>query len=136
MDDIFIFVFELALIPAIMLFYGRKIMKKPPKNKNSFFAYRTDRATKNDETWGFAHRYIGRLWFRLGIATAVITVIVMIWAYTQGEQTMNLTAGIVCVAHLIPLILPIFPTERALKKCFDRYGNRIDFDDKVDKDYT
>lgn len=136
MEDIQFLIFELALIPVIMICFGLKFMKAPPKNKESFFAYKTDRATKNDETWTFAHRYIGWLWFRLGIATAVITAIIMVWAFLQGGATAEITAGTVCIAHLIPLVLSIFLTERALKKCFDQYGNRIDFDDKVDKDYT
>ncbi|MCY6372198.1 SdpI family protein [Clostridium ganghwense] len=40
-------------------------MKKPPKEINSTFGYRTTMSSKNKDTWNFAHRYAGIVWFIL-----------------------------------------------------------------------
>lgn len=53
------------LLPVIMLFFGRCFQRKPPETINGVYGYRTARSMKSQQTWDFAHRYCGRLWFRL-----------------------------------------------------------------------
>lgn len=54
------------LLPAIMIISGGYFMKKAPKEINYIFGYRTNMSMKNKDTWEFAHKYMGKLWFRLG----------------------------------------------------------------------
>ena len=101
------------LFPAIMIISGGYFMKKAPKEINYIFGYRTNMSMKNKDTWEFAHKYMGKLWFRLGWMLIPISVIPMLFVIGKGEDIV-----------LIILIAPIFPTEKALKKTFDKDGNR------------
>lgn len=87
------------LIPLLMTGLGRLFLFHAPREINVIFGYRTKMSMKNKETWEFAHHYCGRIWFTYGI--------------------------ILCILQLIGLIGVIYPTERALRKNFDKDGNRI-----------
>ena len=112
------------LFPAIMIVMGRYFMKTSPKEINYIFGYRTNMSMKNKDTWEFAHNYIGRLWFYLGLILVPITVIPMLFVIGGNEDTVGMVGGIICIVAVVILIAPIFPTERALKNTFDKDGNR------------
>ena len=90
------------LIPLVMTGFGRRFMKKPPARINGLWGYRTARSMKSRESWDFAHRYCGRLWYRWGLALVPITLL--------------------CLGQLVPLVAAIPPTEAALKRNFDENG--------------
>ena len=112
------------LFPLIMIVMGRYFMKKSPKEINYIFGYRTNMSMKNKDTWDFAHKYFGKLWFRLGWLLIPISVIPMLFVIGKGEDIIGTVGMVVMVIDLILLIAPIFPTERALKKIFDKDGNK------------
>ena len=116
-------VIQIVVIPAVMIYFGRKFMNEPPKKDGSGFSYRSDRSVRNSSTWDFAHRYLGRLWFCAGVATAAATAIVVFVMLGQGTQEFSYVMGVMVLIHLIPLCVPLFLTERALKKNFDANGN-------------
>ena len=112
------------LIPGTMLLFGTRFERKPPR-RNSVFGYKTAMSQRNDDTWAFAHRYIGRLWRVWGLATLCVSLLVMLLALNRGMATVGYGALILICVQLFPLIGCIFPTERALKETFDRFGQRI-----------
>ena len=112
------------LIPIIMILFGRAFLKKAPKEINYIFGYRTNMSMKNKDTWDFAHKYFGKRWFRLGWLLIPISVIPMLFVIGKGEDIIGTVGMVVMVIDLILLIAPIFPTERALKKIFDKDGNK------------
>ena len=114
------------LFPAIMLVMGRYFMKTAPKEINYIFGYRTNMSMKNRDTWEFAHKYIGKLWFRFGWILVPITIIPMLFVLGKSEDIIGTVGAVVVVVDLIILISAIFPTEIALKKTFDKDGNRKD----------
>ena len=120
---IFMLVMDL-LCPTIMIIMGRYFMKTSPKEINYIFGYRTNMSMKNMETWDFAHKYIGKLWFFLGLILVPITVIPMLFVIGGNEDTVGMVGSIICIVSLVMLGVPIIPTERALKKTFDEEGNR------------
>jgi uncharacterized membrane protein len=113
------------LIPLIMFGFGTWFEKHPPKKINYYFGYRTERSMKNRETWGFAHRTVGRLWKRFGLILLACggAAACLITAFAGAD-----TAGPWCLgvefAELAALIVSIFPVEAALKKNFDEHGMR------------
>ena len=113
------------LFPLIMIVMGRYFMKKSPKEINYIFGYRTNMSMKNKDTWDFAHNYFGKLWFRLGWLLIPISVIPMLFVIGKGEDIIGTVGMVVMVIDLILLIAPIFSTERALKRIFDKDGNRL-----------
>ena len=112
------------LIPLLMLGFGKLFMKKPPQKINHFFGYRTAMSMKNQDTWTFAHKYCGGLWFKWGWGILLISVLPMVLVFKKDEDTVRFIAGIVCTLQIIPLILAAILTENALKKTFDKNGNR------------
>ena len=112
------------LFPAIMLLFGAIFMKTAPKRINYLFGYRTDMSMKNRDTWVFAHKHIGKLWFRWGFLLIPTTVIPMLFVIGKTENTVGTVGLIVGFINTIVLIVPILFTEKALNKAFDKDGNR------------
>lgn len=120
---IFMLVMEL-LIPGVMIFFGWMFIHKPPKEINSIYGYRTPMSSKNQDTWDFAHRYFGRLWYRAGLMLLPVTLIAMLLVFGRDDDTVGTVGAILCVIQCVPMIGLIIPTERALRKNFDKYGIR------------
>ena len=112
------------LFPAIMILFGSMFMKSAPKKINYIFGYRTDMSMKNRDTWEFAHKYIGRLWFRLGFLLIPITVIPLLFVIGNSENVVGTVGLIVSFINTVVLIVPIFFTEKALNRVFNKDGNR------------
>lgn len=110
------------LIPLAMVGFGKLFITKPPKNINSVYGYRTTMSMKNRDTWEFAHKYCGNLWFKCGAVLLPISVIPLIFVLNKGTDIIGTVGGIVCIIQLVPLIGSISPTEAALKKTFDQNG--------------
>lgn len=124
---IFMLVMNL-LTPLVMIIYGRIFEKKPPKIARSKFAfgYRTVMSMRNEETWEYAHRFFGKLWFRFGIAVGLISIIVLFFFIGKDKDTVGFAGMIICYVQLVAMLLPVIPTELALRRRFDKYGNRKD----------
>lgn len=120
---IFMLIMDL-LIPFTMIGFGYFFLKKAPKNINTLFGYRTTMSMKNKDTWEFAHKYCGKLWYVWGMILLFLTVIPMLWVLGKSEDMIGTIGGILCGIQMIPLIGCIFPTEHALKRHFDANGNR------------
>ncbi len=116
------------LTPLVMIIYGRVFEKKPPKIARSKFAfgYRTVMSMRNEETWEYAHRFFGKLWFRFGIAVGLISIIVLFFFIGKDKDTVGFAGMIICYVQLVAMLLPVIPTELALRRRFDKYGNRKD----------
>ena len=112
------------LFPAIMIQFGAFFTKTAPKKINYLFGYRTDMSMKNRDTWEFAHKYFGKLWFRFGLLLIPITVIPMLFVIGNSENVVATVGLIVGFVNTVTLIVPIFFTEKALNKAFDKDGNR------------
>ena len=112
------------LFPAIMILFGAVFTKTAPKKINYIFGYRTDMSVKNRVTWEFAHKFFGKLWFRLGFVLIPGTVIPLLYVIGKTENIVGTVGLIVSFINTVVLIIPIFFTEKALNKAFDKDGNR------------
>ena len=112
------------LFPAVMILFGAVFTKKAPKRINYIFGYRTDMSVKNRVTWEFAHKFFGKLWFRLGFVLIPVTVIPLLYVIGKTENIVGTVGLIVSFINTVVLIVPIFFTEKALNKAFDKDGNR------------
>lgn len=120
---IFMLVMDL-IIPFTMLGIGRYFFKKTPKKINVVFGYRTTMSMKSKDTWEFAHKYCGRIWYVCGLVLLPLSIVLMFFLIGQSEDTIGTLGGVICAVQLIPFIGSVFPTEKALKKNFDNNGNR------------
>lgn len=120
---IFMLIMDL-LLPFTMIGFGRYFIKKTPKEINAVFGYRTAMSMKSKETWEFAHKYCGKIWYVCGLILLPITVLFLLLIIGKSEDYVGMAGGIICGVQLIPLIGSIFPTEIALKKHFDKNGRK------------
>ena len=93
--------------------------KNTPKEINRAFGYRTNMSMKNKDTWLFAHLYFGKLWFFIGWILLVISVFAMLVVVGQGIDCVGTVGGILASVQCVVMIVPIIPTERALKRRFN-----------------
>lgn len=120
---IFMMVMNL-LISFTMIGFGKYFTKGGPEDVNGVFGYRTSMSMKNKETWEFAHRYCGRLWLVLGIIMLVVSIGSMSFVIGKEIDVIGNLGAIICGVQLVFLVGSIIPTERALKREFDKNGNR------------
>jgi len=119
----FMFIMDL-LVPLTMIFFGARFEKNAPKEINAAFGYRTAMSMKNQETWQFAHKYVGRLWELWGWLALLLSVAVMLFSWGRDMVAVSIIGGEVCIIQIVMMICTVIPTEMALKKNFDEDGNR------------
>lgn len=110
-------------IPLAMIIWGWLFMKKPPQTINYIYGYRTTMSMKNKDTWDFAHKHCGRIWYYIGIIMLPLSIIVMLFCIGSGNNTVG-TGGVLAGIQVLILIVSIFPTSIALHKHFDKDGRR------------
>ena len=106
------------LIPVAMLVFGGIFRVAPPKDINVWYGYRTRRSMATPEAWDFAHRYAGKIWLHLGIWTLALTAAALALLFGRDEDTVSWAGLGVMMAQIVPMIMVIPLTERALKKNF------------------
>ena len=112
------------LIPFIMIGLGKTFMNQPPQKINYLFGYRTAMSMKNRDTWEFAHKYCGRLWFKLGLVLLPVSVLPLLLVFGKDDTIVGMVGKIVCCVQIIPLVVSAIFTENALRKEFDKTGKR------------
>ena len=72
------------------------------------------------EAWSFAHRHFAKLWVKSGWMTGFTTVFLMlILAFvTLDIAVVGTVGGAIVILQLIPMLIPVFLTEHALKNKF------------------
>ena len=114
-----------ALIcPLMMLIIGLIYKNHAPKKINRFSGYRTEMSMKNIGTWTFAHKYIARMWLIWGAILTVPSAVPMLFVMDKSEEIISIVALIVCFIGLSVMMATLIPTEIALRKNFDKDGNR------------
>ena len=114
----------IVMIPFMMILFGYIFKNNPPKDINSIYGYRTSMAMKNMDSWKFAHRYFGKLWFVIGIIILPVSIIPMFFFIKQSTDVVGIAGTIIEFIQIVVLLIPIYSTEKALKKEFDENGNR------------
>jgi len=96
-----------------------------PRKVNWWAGYRTSFACKNQETWAFAHRYVGKLWIVLGFILLALFIVAMV-VIERGSSTLEplVVLPVTVVAVIVTIIITIILTEIALRKEFDKNGER------------
>ena len=112
-----------------MLGFGWIFLHKAPQTINWAYGYRTSMSTKSQETWDFAHKYAGALWFKWGKWLMIISIIVMMLVIGRDTDAIGCAGAILCIVQLVPMLAVIPPTEQALRRNFDKNGKRKDLPD-------
>jgi Predicted integral membrane protein len=104
-----------------MIILGQVFRSMPPKNINHLSGYRTKRSMLSQDTWQYANRRCGYIYFLVGFVFLVFVVISQLFIPISIERLslINLFIGI------LVLLIPIPIVEKELKDNFDNYGNKI-----------
>ena len=109
-----------------MVIFGKSFLKAAPKEINGIYGYRTAMSMKNQDTWEFAHKHFGKVWFYAGLILLPLNIIPLLFVIDKGTDLISTVGTVVCMVDIFVMLLSIIPTERALKKNFDSDGNRIE----------
>jgi len=120
----FFMLIMVMFIPLTMVIFGRLFMKKAPRTINYIYGYRTTMSMKNKDTWNFAHKHCGRIWYYWGLILFLASIVVMLFYIGNEIDTVGTIGGIVVGIQALILIVSIFPTSIALHKEFDKNGRR------------
>ena len=114
----------ILIIPVTMTGFGRLFLRKVPDKINYVFGYRTKRSMRNKDTWDFAHKYIGKLWFTGGLIILLLSIVTILFLTGKDTDTVGTAGAVITGIQMIPLLGSIIMTEEALKKNFDDTGRR------------
>lgn len=120
---IFVLAFDL-LIPLLMLGFGKSFMKNPPTEINPGYGYRTTMSSKNQDTWDFAQKYMGKVWYQAGRWLLIPSFVPLLFVLGRDVGTVGVVGLVISGVQLIVMLSSIGITERALKKNFDKNGKR------------
>ncbi len=112
------------LLPIIMIIIGKSFLKASPKDINYIYGYRTSMSMKNRDTWEFAHKLCGKIWFWAGVILLPVSIVPLIFVVEKSTEIIGTVGAAVTVLDLIVIVLSIIPVEVTLKKTFDESGNR------------
>lgn len=102
------------LVPAIMTLCGLWLTFAPPKKRNRFFGYRTRSSMESQESWDFAQSYSGKLMLISGVATLLVTALLVFFIPAMRTDYVILIWAL-CIQGLIVIVLiPLI--EKELKK--------------------
>ena len=118
----YLMLFSVLITPVIMLGFGLVFLKDPPKSINAAYGYRTKRSMRSQDTWDFAHHYFGKLWLVCGLVSIPFSLVPILLVVGESKRVISITGLIVLGIQVIVLLATFIPTERALKKHFDEFG--------------
>ena len=106
------------VVPAITILAGWFMWKHAPEKINKVIGYRTKRSMQNEDTWEFAHKFCGKLWWIMGWIVFALSAVVLIPFCKSSYNTIGIVAGVIVGVQCVLLVMSYIPTEIALKKKF------------------
>ena len=77
---------------------------------------------KNRETWDFAHKYLGDLWFKLGTPMLAISSVAALIIFRGSDRAIMIACTVFILLDILLMVIPVYFTEKALKANFDENG--------------
>ena len=117
------------LLPAVLIRNGRQAVNHPSKTIDPNSGYRTVMSMKNQDTWEFAQAQYGRTCCKIGWTLLPVTALFLflMWTLRVPVESMDYCfwqVGFVLLEAVAVVIANYVPVERALKRNFDKNGNR------------
>ena len=117
--------FKVMLIPIISMVGGLLDIYIPPiKSPMMAFGYRSPMAKKSQETWDFAQQYSGKLSWILGKYLFILSPLPILCVCWCDKNIVEIVESSILLCQVLVMLFSIILTEIALKKNFDKNGNR------------
>ena len=111
------------LLPITMIAVGAWYFFHTPTELNHWSGYRTPMSMKSPQTWFFAQKMIGRLWFPAGMLMTPLTLNLMLLLPDGTEASVESAVMLVITLQTVILLGTIVIVEILLYKHFDKNGN-------------
>ena len=125
---IFIGVFmflAISALPACWLYFANYHKNNIPKEiSQDSGMYRVKGASKNQDTWVFAHNFWGSISKNLGTRLLILNVLVLAFAFTDNRTIVIVLNLILIAVNLLVYLGACRYLTTELKKVFDENGNR------------
>ncbi|MBQ5543102.1 MAG: SdpI family protein [Erysipelotrichales bacterium] len=107
-----------VFVPAVMAGFGLKFFLKAPEEVGFPIGFNTKRSVRNEETWKYAHRTLGKIWTVLGGIMIPVTAAAMYTARGKDMDTVGSTGAVMIVISAALMACGYALTEYLLKKKF------------------
>ena len=113
-------------IPLLMMLFGKSFLHGAVTDINSIYGYRTPMSKKNIDTWTFAHRVSGDIWYRWGRTMLPLTAAAMLPVLGKDKDTVGIWGAVLCMILCLAMCMVIPLTEKQLRTHFDKDGISLD----------
>ena len=113
-----------CVMSATMIGFGLYFSMAGPKKINFVFGYRTPMSMKNLDTWRFGNIFAGRYMWRTGVVLLIGSLAALFAVISSGDDVVRTAGIIIIIVHAAMIFGTIILTEVALRRNFDRQGNR------------
>lgn len=112
-----LFSLSILFIAACLISTGIIFKRNLPKRINYIYGYRTKNAMKSQDHWDFAQKKAATELIRSGLW--LCPSLLLTFGIPSGESYIPYILGVIIVLTLICGLMPVYKTEKALKKEFD-----------------
>ncbi len=112
------------ILPLLAVAGGAYLLKCPPKNKNSFFAFKTQLAKLSDKTWHFAQKRCGIILIILGITLFFLSMLChhLLGACVKCKFLLSI---LMCSLQAILIFSSLALVDFDIAESFDEKGNAL-----------
>jgi len=112
------------VMSATMIGFGLLFSRHSPKKINFVLGYRSPMSMKNAETWEFGNVRSGKILWRTGCVLLVGSLITLFAIMSSDVSVIRIAGIAIIIVHAVLIFASVILTEIALRKNFDREGNR------------
>jgi len=124
MGDWVVILLVVLVMAVTMIGFGLYFFIAGPKKINFIFGYRTPMSMTNLDTWRFGNIYAGRCMWITGAILLVGSLITLLAVFNRDDTTIRIAGLVIIIAHAVMIFGSVISTEIALRRNFDRNGNR------------
>lgn len=106
------------VFPLLAIFFGNKYRNNPPEKIAKGVAYSTQLSMQSRQSWNFAHKYIGTIWFFGGIVVGILSFLAVYFTKDMPKENIETVIIVAIVVQIILLGATVVPTEIKLSKKF------------------
>ena len=129
------------VVPLLMVILGWLLWRHTSKFEKGFVVYRTRQSLLSTEEWNEARKRLGKLWFQVGLALLIPSVVCLVPFYAMAKSSEDLISYVMVIAMFVQLFLlfvPILTVEISLSRKINSkevaYENKVDDSDERNTD--
>lgn len=95
------------------------------KTINNAGGYRSKRSMQNQDTWDFAQKYCSKISFYMFFLSLILAIAIMPTVSSKPIDRIGWIGLGIIMIQMMSVIVIMISTKKALKKTFDKSGNKV-----------